>query len=133
MRLILLLFLTVLMSCDSAGPGFRNAPKIEREVAGSRFTLRFAGDLVEAIRTSPEWLPRFDQVAYKAALVVEAERPGCKAAWVEGDPSMMWLGLSCNGAKAPARPKRRKTIYCDLYDLYQRGETLEGGLECSAN
>ncbi|MBV2359744.1 hypothetical protein KUH32_08155 [Thalassococcus sp. CAU 1522] len=106
----------LLMSCDAAGPGFRGADKVVREVDGSRFTLRFRGNLVEAIRTSPEFLPRFPDVARKAAIAADTAT-GCKTAWVVGDPAMMTIGQSCNGEKAPPKPKRRKSYTCDLFDV----------------
>ena len=87
MKLMLILVcLCLLAACDAAGPGFRGADKVVREVDGSRFTLRFRGDMVEAIRTSPEMLPRFETVARRAALLAEAEpvlRPD-RPAWPPG-------------------------------------------------
>ncbi len=131
MRLVLLSLLC-LTACDAAGPGFRGADKIQREAEGSRFTLRFRGDMVEAIRTSPEMLPKFPAIARRAALVSERERPGCKTAWVEGDPAMMLLGLSCDGRKPPKKPKRREMLFCDLMDLHGRpGGVLEGQMHCA--
>jgi hypothetical protein len=127
MRLLIALVL-LLAACDSAGPGFGSAPAVQREFDGSRFTLRFAGDLVEVIRTSPEWMPRFETVARKAAFVVEAELPGCRPAWIEGDPAMMLMGLSCDGRKAPRRPKRDRSFFCDLTP----GRSPSNGLTCSA-
>ena len=114
MRPILILCLLALTACDSAGPGFRSAPALHRSVEGSRFTLRFAGDIVEAVRTSPEWLPRFETVARKAILAVADERPNCRTEWVEGDPALLMLGLSCDGHAAPKRPKRTQVYFCDL-------------------
>ena len=130
MRFLLLLFFATLAACDAAGPGFRGADKVVREVEGSRFSLRVRGNLAEAIRTSPEMLPRFPDVARKAAFAVQAET-GCAVAWVEGDPSMMLLGLSCNGQKAPKRPKRSKMMFCDLYGMSTRHGVSEGILDCS--
>ncbi|MCC1490993.1 hypothetical protein [Cognatishimia sp. F0-27] len=124
------LSIVVLAGCDTAGPGFRSAEPVTRVVEGSRFTLRFRGDLVEAIRTSPEMLPRFEDVARKAGLAAQAERPGCVTDWVEGDPAVVLLGLSCNGGKAPKRPKRKALLLCDLYDLSTRDSVGRGSAEC---
>ena len=123
---ILSVFLIILglAACDTAGPGFRGTDKIVREYDGSRFTMRRKGDVIEAIRTNPEMLPRFQPVARKAGIAAQIET-GCKAAWVVGDPSMMWIGLSCNGAKAPRKPRKSKMFFCDLYDVTSRGGTLE--------
>ncbi|KUF09438.1 hypothetical protein [Pseudoponticoccus marisrubri] len=119
-----------LAACSAAGPGFQGADPVIREVEGSRFTLRFRGGIAEAIRTNPEWMPRFPDIARKAALAAQAET-ACRAAWVEGDPAMMWIGLSCNGARAPKMPRRKRTLYCDLEDLQARGDLARGALTCS--
>ncbi|MFZ7092496.1 hypothetical protein [Primorskyibacter sp. 2E233] len=129
MRFLLLSLILVLCACDSAGPGFRGADKVQVDYEGSRFTLRRRGDVVEAVRTSPEFIPRFEAVARRAAIAAQIET-GCHASWVEGDPAMMLIGLSCNGAKAPAKPKRRKMLYCDLYDLSGRDGVYAGAMEC---
>jgi hypothetical protein len=113
MRVFPMFFFLGLACCDTAGPGFYGAEKVIKEVEGSRFTLRFQGDLVEAIRTSPEMLPKFEQVARKAGIAAQIESD-CRAAWVEGDPSMMWIGLSCDGRETPKMPRRPRTMFCDL-------------------
>ncbi|WP_323767209.1 hypothetical protein [Antarctobacter sp.] len=123
------LLLLGLAACDAAGPGFYGAEKRIREVEGARFTLRFQGNLVEATRTNPEWLPRFPDVARKAGIAAQIES-GCRADWVEGDPAMMWIGLSCDGKPAPKRPRRPKTIFCDIGDITRRGATYAGALNC---
>ncbi|WP_245853324.1 hypothetical protein [Maliponia aquimaris] len=103
---------------------------MDRTVEGSRFSLRFRGDLVEAIRTSPEAFPRFEAVARKAGIAAQIES-GCRAAWVEGDPSMMWIGLSCDGQPAPKMPRRPRTLYCDIDGADLRGGRMTGALTCS--
>ncbi|MDA7425114.1 hypothetical protein [Thalassococcus lentus] len=120
-----------LLGCDAAGSGFRGVEPVTRHVDGSRFTLRFRGDLVEAIRTSPEMLPKFEAVARKAARAAEAERAGCETAWVEGDPAMMLLGLACYGGKAPRKPKRRNMLSCDFQTLTGGNLYPAGTVECS--
>jgi hypothetical protein len=129
MRLFPLCLLLGLAACDMAGPGFHGAPKLVREVEGSRFTLRFQGDLVEAIRTSPEMLPRFDAVARKAGIAAQMES-GCTASWVEGDPSMMWIGLSCDGKAAPKMPRRPRTLFCDLTVVSPESGNLPASVAC---
>lgn len=125
MRWFSCVLLLGLAACDVAGPGFLGAERVTRQVEGSRFTLRFQNGLVEAIRTSPEWLPRFEVIARHAGIAAQMES-GCKAEWVEGDPAMMWIGLSCNGEKAPKRPRRPKTLYCVFSDM----DLGDGRLQC---
>ncbi|MBP0482360.1 hypothetical protein [Sagittula salina] len=125
MRLVPLLALfLVLAACDMAGPGFSGAPKVMREVEGTRFTLRRRGDVVEAIRTSSEVLPRFPEVARKAGIAAQKET-GCRALWIMGDPAMMWVGLACAGRSAPGMPKRPHTLFCEVYDAGHGAIDLE--------
>jgi hypothetical protein len=133
MRIVLLMACATLAlaACDSAGPGFRGAEAVSREQDGSRFTLRFRGPLVEAVRTSPEWLPRFDAIARRAALAAQAERPGCTVAWVQGDPAMMVMGLGCGDAPAPKVPKRSRVLLCELVDWRTVGDWTSGALDCA--
>ncbi|CUH74849.1 hypothetical protein [Tropicibacter naphthalenivorans] len=125
MRFTYVFLMLGLAACDAAGPGFRGVDKTVREVEGSRFTLRRQGDVVEAIRTNPEMMPRFQPVARKAGIAAQLET-GCIAKWVVGDPSMMTIGLSCDGRKAPRKPRKSRVFYCDLYGITARG----GALEC---
>jgi hypothetical protein len=123
MRLFPMILALGLAACDTAGPGFLGVPKRIDTVDGSSFTLRRRGDLVEAIRTSPESLPRFQNIAPRAG--VAAQRwTGCRAVWVMGDPSMMWIGLSCDGRAAPKMSRRPQTFYCDLHEAGQNVQEL---------
>ena len=103
-----------LAACDAAGPGFSGAEKAIREQDGAHFTLRRRGDLVEAIRTNPEVLPRFQAVAPKAGIAAQLWT-GCRAEWMMGDPAMMVVGMACPGRTPPKLPKRRHTMYCELF------------------
>ncbi|WP_139168476.1 hypothetical protein [Mameliella alba] len=125
------LLLLGLVGCASAGPGFYGAEKHMRSVEGSRFSLRFRGPLVEATRTSPEWLPRFEEIARKAGIAAQIET-GCRAKWVEGDPAMMWIGLSCDGKPAPQMPRRPRTIQCAIDEPAPRATRRGLVLDCGA-
>lgn len=127
MRPILLLL--CLAACNTAGPGFRGIPPVEQTYDGSRFLLRQNGPLVEVIRTSPEVLPKFRDVARKASLLLQ-DRTGCIAAWVVGDPAMMVVGLSCDGAKPPRKPKRKVSFSCDADDIYRTQTRIDLSLNC---
>lgn len=129
MRRWLPFLILLLGACDAAGPGFRGIPGIEREYDGSKFTLRRNGDVVEAIRTSPEWLPKFPDVSAKAAHLAHMET-GCDPVWVDGDESMMRVGLKCEGRKAPKRPRKRRSIFCEIGDLWRSGESISGYMTC---
>lgn len=127
---LFLFFSLPLGACDNAGPSFQGGDGVTRTVQGATFTLRRRENVVEAIRTSPEWLPKFPDVARKAASAAHQET-GCLSAWVTGDESMLWIGLSCDGRPAPKRPIARNELFCDIEDLYQRGDALEGYMVCS--
>lgn len=130
MRSWLFSLLFVLGACVSAGPAFNSSTKIERRVEGSTFSLRRQGNIVEATRLSPEFLPKFEEVARKAAFAAQAET-GCAAKWVDGDPALLRIGMSCNGERAPKKPRRRQSLYCDIEDLYARGDSFAGHMICS--
>lgn len=131
MRLVSLLLCLGLAACDAAGPGFRGTEKVVRRVEGSTFTLRFRGDMVEAIRTSPEAFPLFQTVARKATVAAQAET-GCRADWVQGDQSMVLIGLACDGRKPPKIPRKRSELYCDLSDFTVRDGVGSGALSCQS-
>ena len=128
MRLVLVSLL-LLTACNTAGPGFRGTEAVKTEYEGSKFLLRQRGAIVEATRTNPEMLPRFEIIARRAGIATQLHT-GCKAEWVEGDAAMMLIGLSCNGEKAPKKPKRQNMLYCDILDLQGRDGLYSGTLEC---
>ncbi len=129
MRYFLCMVIMSVSACGMGGPGFRGVDPIKTEFEGSKFTLRIRGNIVEATRTNPEMLPRFEAVARKAGIAAQIQT-GCKAAWVEGDPAMMLIGMSCAGEKPPKKPKRSRTLYCDILSLQARDGVVAGSLEC---
>lgn len=114
-----LLILFLLTACNSGGPGFRGIDPVERSVEGSRFLLRVNGPMVEAIRVSPEAFPRFEDVARKANIAAHGVT-GCIPHWTRGDAAMMVIGLSCNGARPPPKPKVQARFSCDVRDTYAK-------------
>lgn len=78
---------------------------------------------------SPEFLPQFEDVARKAAIAAQIETE-CVAKWVVGDASLVRIGLSCNGARAPEKPRQRHSTYCEVEDLYARGDSFAGHMVC---
>lgn len=126
-----LLSVLLLAACNTGGPGFRGIEPVKKEVDGSRFLMRFNGQLVEAIRTSHEIFPQFETVARKAGIAAH-EQTGCIPHWIRGDAALMVIGLSCNGARPPPKPKRRARFHCDIYDTYAAParNIRDLGLEC---
>lgn len=92
-------------ACTFPSTGYYGVPSVEREVEGSRFSIRVREDVAEVIRTSPEFPARYPVIAARAQKAVHLET-GCSPEWVTGDPAMLWVGLSCDGAAPPKRPRR---------------------------
>lgn len=124
MRMILFVPLILLTACDTPGPGFSGAPAVKVVEAGTSFTLRRRGNFVEAIRTSSHMLPKFEDVARNAGVATQAQT-GCRADWVLGDPTMMTIGLECDGHRAPPLPRRKHTLFCEYFDAGQGALDLE--------
>ena len=129
MRLFPAILTLGLAACDAAGPGFRGVDKVAADVEGTQFTLRIRGPLAEVIRTSPHMLPRFPDVARKAGIATQIQS-GCKAKWVQGDPAMMWIGLSCNGRAAPKMPRRPRTLFCEIKERRGANDREDPVVEC---
>jgi hypothetical protein len=110
----------LLLACDSPGRGFGGIEPVSVIRDGAHFAIRRRGDVAEAIRTNALTLPRFDWVAVRGKDATE-EATGCTVAWVVGDPSVLLLGLACEGRAAPALPRGRSRLWC---------EAEAGGLVC---
>ncbi len=117
MRCLLALSFVALCACDIGGPGFYGIEPVTRSTQGSTFSLRLSGDTAQATRVSREWNPRFEIIAARAAVLVQAERPSCRVDWVEGDPSLMTMGLACNGRPAPKLRTRDRFTCRIITDL----------------
>lgn len=127
-----LMAVAVLTACNAGGSGFRGVPPAQQEVAQSRFLLRTRGPVTEVTRVSPEFLPRFEDVARKAAVAVHRET-GCVARWIVGDPAVLTIGSDCAGRPAPPMPKARPRLICDATDGYYSRATglLDLTLDCT--
>ena len=98
MRMMLLL-LTVLAACNTAGPRFRGLPARTVTIDGSTFDVRVNGRLAEAIRTNAEYAPRFGPIKDKAGQAMQLVS-GCKVKEVRGDQAVATGVLDC-GAGGP--------------------------------
>lgn len=97
MRLIpILLFL---IACNVPGPYFRGLPATTVEVSGSVFEVRLRDRLGEAIRSNPQYAPRFGPIAGKAKVAIE-RASGCEVTEMRGDQAQAIGVLDC-GAGAP--------------------------------
>ncbi len=123
-RLTLLLLSLALAACNTASPGFRGIEATVTEVGGNRFQIRQADTLAEVIRTNPTALPKFEVISGQAKTAV-LRVTGCEAGWITGDAALMIVGLSCNGAPPPPKPKKPVSTFCDVIDSYRnRGAGL---------
>lgn len=129
-RIAIVMVILLITACNTAGRGFGRLPVQRVEAAGATFDLRRQGDIVEAIRVSKHAFPRYDWVAHRAALAAFSAT-GCEPKWALGDPSVVRLGLSCGGRKAPKVPKARATLYCDV-TAYRvpRTDMAQGTMVC---
>ena len=129
-RIALILLCVLLMACNTAGRGFGGLPATRVTEGGATFDLRRQGDLVEAIRVSKHALPRYDWVAQRAALAA-FRTYGCTPDWALGDPSVVRLGLACDGRAAPRAPPGKEVLVCDVTAWRVPGQALaEGQMIC---
>ena len=126
-----LILCLLLAACNTPSQGYWGAEKLQFSEGGMRFTAYRKGNLIEVLRTSPEVLPTFPQVALRAVPGVE-RLTGCKAIWAEGDQALIEMGLSCGGAKAPKRKRRPKTLYCDIATGPARSGVTYGNMVCES-
>lgn len=126
--LVVLALAALSAGCNAADPGFsRVAPQLAA-TSDHRFLMRRAGSLVEVTRLSPEWRPRFADIARQAALAARTET-GCAVAWARGDPAVLILGLACPGTPVPEKPRGATELLCQT----QRAGPLseQRALRCS--
>lgn len=102
-NLVVALFtpLALVAACNTAGPHFRGLPATTVTVDGSTFDVRVRGELAEAIRTNPEYAPRFGPIRDRAARAM-AMVSGCEVREVRGDQAQATGILKCG--KGRARP-----------------------------
>jgi hypothetical protein len=94
MKYSLLIFLLLLVACNTAGPHFRGLPATTITVDGSTFDVRVRGELAEAIRTNGEFAPRFGPIRDRAGRAM-AQVSGCEVRAVRGDQAQATGILRC--------------------------------------
>lgn len=126
MRLSPLLFaVSCLAACNTAGPHFRGLPATTVTLDGSTFEIRVNGRLAEAIRTNPEYAPRFGPIQTRAQEAMELVS-GCRVKEVRGDQAQATGILDCGqGGPAPDRLKRQGEYDCLTLDSYISPATNE--------
>lgn len=107
--LVLLVAVVAAAGCERqlATPGYGGRPQVHVVDGTMRFVLRLSPGRAQAARISPMFPPDFREVALRAQRAVIRET-GCIPVWVVGDPSVVEMGLSCDGTRAPARPRGRQ-------------------------
>lgn len=126
MRLSPLFFaVSCLAACNTAGPHFRGLPATTVTLDGSTFEIRVNGRLAEAIRTNPEYAPRFGPIQTRAQEAMELVS-GCRVKEVRGDQAQATGILDCGkGGPAPDRLKRQGEYDCLTLDSYISPATNE--------
>lgn len=102
MRSVLILAVLTLAACDSPSPAMWGADVAQIEVDGSTFSVRRAGDRVEALRVSMEFRPKKYETLMKAAIAMQ-QTTGCaiRTGSLRGDQAVARAELDCEGAKPP--------------------------------
>lgn len=130
-RIAIILVLLLIAACDTPGRGFAGIAPQRVEAGGAVFDLRRKGDIVEAIRVSKHAWPRYDWVAVRAARASQ-RATGCAPRWARGDPSVMRLGLSCDGRPAPKIPEGPNVLHCEVTGYrVPTTDMAEGTMICS--
>lgn len=119
------LALSGLVACNTAGPHFRGLPATTVTVDGSTFDVRVNGKLAEAIRTNPQYAPRFGPIRARARLAM-AQVSGCTVTEVRGDQAVATGILDC-GAGGPRidRLRPQGEYECFTLDSYVSPATDE--------
>ena len=117
-RAISLCLFFLIGACNTAGPHFRGLPATTLTIEGSTFDVRVRGDLAEAIRTNPEYAPRFGPIRDRARRAMELVS-GCDVKEVRGDQAQATGILDC-GAGGPSvdRLKPQGEYACRTIDRY---------------
>ncbi|WP_254796793.1 hypothetical protein [Sulfitobacter albidus] len=122
---VLLIFLC-LAACNTAGPHFRGLPATQVTVEGSVFDVRVRDELAEAIRTNPQYAPRFGPIKGRMAVAM-AQVSGCEVREVRGDQAQAIGILKCG--KGPAKPIPRTPVDLDCVPVRGTGVKVLGGLQ----
>ncbi|WP_223421411.1 hypothetical protein [Tateyamaria pelophila] len=121
----MLLFLTVLAACNTAGPRFRGLPATTVTIDGSTFDVRVNGRLAEAIRTNMEYAPRFGPVQSRAGKAMQLVS-GCTVKEVRGDQAVALGILDCGGTPSDIDQLQPQGEYeCFSIDRYISPATNE--------
>ena len=120
-----LMLMALLAACNTAGPHFRGLPATTVTVDGSTFDVRVNGRLAEALRTNPEYAPRFGPIRHRAAKAMELVS-GCTVKEVRGDQAQATGLLDCGkGGPRIDRLKPQGEYSCYTIDKYVSPATGE--------
>ncbi|MEL6452402.1 MAG: hypothetical protein AAFQ19_14190 [Pseudomonadota bacterium] len=124
MRLLVPL-LILLAACNTAGPHFRGLPATTVTIDGSTFDVRVNTGLAEAIRTNPQYAPRFGPVRDRARRAIEMVS-GCKVKEMRGDQAQATGILDCgDGGPVIDRLRPQGEYDCFTIDSYISPATNE--------
>ena len=121
----MLMLMALLAACNTAGPHFRGLPATTVTVDRSTFDVRVNGRLAEALRTNPEYAPRFGPIRHRAAKAMELVS-GCTVKEVRGDQAQATGLLDCGkGGPRIDRLKPQGEYSCYTIDKYVSPATGE--------
>jgi len=110
-RMRYLALLLALTACNTAGPHFRGLPATTVTVDGSTFDVRVRDELAEAIRTNPEYAPRFGPIRDRAGRAM-AMVSGCEVIAVRGDQAQATGILKCGKTRKTPIVRNTGLVEC---------------------
>lgn len=120
-----LIFLLILVACNTPGPHFRGLPGTKVVVDGATFEVRVRDQLSEAIRTNAQYAPRFGPIAGKAKVAME-QVSGCEVTEMRGDQAQALGLLDCGqGAPEPVGYLVGRSLTCHEISAYVSDATGE--------
>ncbi|MFK7746439.1 MAG: hypothetical protein AB8B47_15400 [Roseobacter sp.] len=93
-RFLILVFCSVLLGCNGAGPHFTELTATRVTIDGSTFDVRVQQNLAEAIRVNSEYAPRLGPIATRAGRAMELVS-GCYVVQIRGDAAVTTGVLDC--------------------------------------
>ncbi len=106
-----------LAGCNAPGAYFHNVPPTRVMIEGATFDVRYRNRLAEANRIDARIVPRFDDVALKAARAMRVVS-GCDVAEVRGDAAQITGVLLCDAGQVQRPPTGTELYDCVVIDRW---------------
>jgi hypothetical protein len=104
-----------LAACHAGSPYFSGISAKRVQIEGMVFEVRVRSDLAEANRISPQFVPRFHEIAVQAARAMRVAS-GCDVIEVRGDAAQIVGVLACNPDRSTHVPTGAEFYDCVVID-----------------